>query len=277
MEIHDLSGPWGRLRVAELGACVLGWRPAGHDEVLFTAREARLVPGSMWHSGIPVCAPWFGSGRGAFPVPFTHGLVSRVPWRTLEVTSDERGARVRLAVESPAFAHLPGAGHYPDDLGYRLDVTADARRLRLELTVDSPTRDTVVDIALHPYLRCEAPEATVTGLDGVRFVDYAQGAARGVEFAPVGVGRAVDRVYAAAPPTRLTDGARELRLSGAGARNVVVWNPGPGGAQVADGQWREFACVEYGCVQGGAVAIPAAGSHTLGLTVAVAPRPAAGR
>ncbi|CAL8976424.1 hypothetical protein TESS_TESS_01078 [Tessaracoccus sp. O5.2] len=45
-------------------------------------------------------------------MPFTHGLVSRVPWRTLEVTSDERGARVRLAVESPAFAHLPGAGHY---------------------------------------------------------------------------------------------------------------------------------------------------------------------
>ncbi|MHA6511082.1 aldose epimerase family protein [Tessaracoccus sp. Z1128] len=269
MTIHELHGAWGRGRVSELGGCVLSWAPEGRGEMLWMAREAQLRPGEMWHGGIPVCAPWFGVGTGEFAVPFPHGLVSRVTWETELVEQSDEGAKVVLVLGSPGVAHLPGAELYPPDLDYRLDVRTGRRRLSVELTVTSPTRDVVADVALHPYFAVDAGRAVVAGLEGVSFRDFAVDAAADVEDAPVPVGRHVDRVYRGAPATILRDGSCDLRLSADGAANVVVWNPGPGGAQVAGGGWSGFACVEYGCVQGDAVSIPAGGSHTIALRVEV--------
>lgn len=269
MKIHDLSGDWGSLRLTELGACVLSWRPAGRDDVLLPPPPGDVVPGRMWHGGIPVCAPWFGVGRGAFEVPFPHGLVARVPWTTTSVVSDPDGARVVLDLSSADVAHLPGAEHYPADLGYRVEVSVGPRRLEVSLTIGSPSLDAVVDVALHPYLACDASSAVVEGLAGAHFRDFAAGAAPGVEDGAVAVGRHLDRVYSGAAPLRLIDATRTVRLSPAGARNTVVWNPGPAGLQVPEDGWRRFACVEYGCVQGDAVRIPAGGSHRLGLALSV--------
>lgn len=269
MTIHELHGTWGRGRVSELGACVLSWEPAGRGEVLWMAREAQLRVGHMWHGGIPVCAPWFGSGRGEVTVPFTHGLVSRVPWAMDLLEQSDDGARMVLTLDSPAVAHLPGADLYPPDLGYRLDARMDRRRLAVALTVTSPTRAVVLDLALHPYFTLDARGGAVEGLDGVPFRDFAAGAELAVEDGPVAVGRHLDRVYAAAPDVTLRDPVRRIRLSAEGATSTIVWNPGPGGREVASGEWTEFACVEYGCVQGGSVSVPAGGSHTVALSVEV--------
>lgn len=269
MTTHELHGAWGRGEVSEVGACVLSWAPAGRGEVLWMAREAQLRPGEMWHGGVAVCAPWFGVGRGEWPVPFPHGLVARVPWAMDLLEQSDDGGRAVFTVDSPALAHLPGSDRYPPDLAYRLDVRMARDRLTVALRVSSPTTATVVDLALHPYLSADARSATVEGLEGVAFRDFAEGAADGVEDAPVAVGRHVDRVYGGAPSTMLRDSRGGLRLSADGAANVVVWNPGPGGRQVASGEWTEFVCVEYGRVQGDAVTIPAGGSHTLALHVEV--------
>lgn len=269
MEIHHLTGPWGTLRVAALGGCVLSWRPTGHGDVLLPVRDEDLVSGRMWHGGIPVCAPWFGTGRGAFEVPFPHGLVSRVPWRTVSVGTSDDAAAVRLRTCGADVAHLPGAHHYPADLVFDLAVAADRRSLSVALTVESPSMATVLDLALHPYFACDAAGAVVDGLSGVAFRDFADDARAGVDSGPVAVGRHLDRVYSGAPDLRLRDERRTQALSPAGARNTVVWNPGPRSGQVPGEAWRRFACVEYGCVQDDAVQVGAGGSHTVGLTVTV--------
>lgn len=269
MTNHELHGAWGRGLVSELGGCVLAWAPAGRGEVLWMAREAELRAGEMWHGGIPVCAPWFGTGRAEVSVPFIHGLVARVPWSMDLMEQSDDGARVVLTVDPATVAHLPGSELYPPDLGYRLDVRMDRRRLSVALTVSSPTSDVVVDLALHPYYAVNARSAVVSGLERLPFRDFAGDAQVTVEDAAVTVGRHLDRVYSGAPAMTLQDVSGNLRLSAEGAASVVVWNPGPGGRQVASGEWTEFVCVEYGCVQGNSVAISAGGSHTLALLVEV--------
>ncbi|HJE50769.1 MAG TPA: hypothetical protein K8V15_02105 [Tessaracoccus flavescens] len=266
-QTHQLSGPWGSGAISELGGCVLSWAPEDHGELLFVSRDAELTEGDMWHGGIPVCAPWFGQGTGEWAVPHGHGLVSRVPWRTESLTLGDDAARVTLAVDGAATAHLPGADRYPADLTYRLDVEM-GEALNITLTIESPSHAVVVDHALHPYLKVRAREATVSGLDGVTFVDYAADARANSEHEPVEVGRYLDRVYAAAPPTTLADDVISLSLAGSGTSSTVVWNPGPDGA-VGD-EWGQFACVEYGNVQDHAVRIPAGRRHSMTLRISPA-------
>lgn len=267
--IHELSGDWGRVRVAELGGAVLAWQPAGRDDVLFLSRDAELTPGTMWHGGIPVCAPWFGQGQGDWEVPQGHGLVSRVPWVTDLVEQSDEGARVVLTLTSAAVAHLPGAGRYPDDLAYRLEIEADGSSLTIALTIHSPSREASVDLALHPYLRVDATRATISGLDGAPFRNASDQWRPGRQQGEFAFDGPVDRVYEAAPPLFLSDGERTLRLSHQGASRTVVWNPGPGTTEVADGEWAEFVCIEYGNVRSGAVTIPAGGAHRLAVTLEV--------
>ena len=275
MTIHELHGTWGRGRVSELGACVLSWEPAGRGEVLWMAREAQLRVGHMWHGGIPVCAPWFGSGRGEVTVPFTHGLVSRVPWAMDLLEQSDDGARMVLTLDSPAVAHLPGADLYPPDLGYRLDARMDRRRLAVALTVTSPTRAVVLDLALHPYFTLDARGGAVEGLDGVAYVDKAADGAVRRQAGAVTFAGLTDRVYASAGPVAVVDaaGGREVRVSTSGAEQLVVWNPGKDKAaeipDLAAGEWERFVCVEAGCVLDRAVRLEPEQSHTLTTTIGV--------
>lgn len=261
----EVQGTWGRGSISELGACVMSWEPAGHAEQLFVARDAQLIPGEMWHGGIPVCAPWFGRGRGDWEVPHGHGLVSRVPWRVESVEEREDAASVRLRIDAADTAHLPGADRYPADLSYRLDVEFSFE-LTLSLTISSPTEAVIIDEAFHPYLSLDATKAEVTGLEGIGFRDFATDATAAVEDSPVRLDRHVDRVYDQARATTVNAPSHCVRIGADGAGSVVVWNPGPGGDQVGD-EWTRFACVEYGNVQGSAVEIKAGGKHTLTMTL----------
>lgn len=261
--LHTLSGAWGELDVHEIGGNVAGWRPGGHER-LYRASNAVIGTDDMWHGGIPVCTPWFGGGRGDWEIPFIHGLVSRVRWVPRELKVDDAGARVVLGTDGLATRGLPGADRYPADLTYDLTVAADATSLTVELTVGSPSREVTVEIALHPYLLTDVPNSTVTGLAGVAYDDFAD-ASRAVEPGAVALGGYLDRVYAAAPRTTLTDGDTGLRLDGVGANSIIVWNPGPVNDQVPGQEWAQFACVEYGNVKAGALTIPAGGAHTLRL------------
>lgn len=269
MTIHELSGAWGTARVAELGGCVLSWRPAGGEDVLFVSRTAELTPGTMWHGGIPVCAPWFGAGQGDWEVPHVHGLVARVPWHTQSVEQDDDGARLVMTLSSADVDGVPGAQRYPDDLAYVLEVDVTAAALTVALTVSSPSRDVGVDLAFHPYLAVDATRTTLTGLEGITFQDPLNGWAPSVEDEVFAFDGLVDRVYATAPPLFVSDGARTRRLTNDGATSTVIWNPGEADAEVPADEAEDFVCVEFGNVRSRAVEIPAGGEHRLSLTIEV--------
>lgn len=269
---HRLSGGWGSLEVHELGATVMSWRPLGRER-LFMSSAARPREGQMWHGGIPLCVPWFGRGPG-WPVPWMHGLVSRVRWCAEELCAGDDAARAVLRLDASATAALEGASRYPADLGYRLEVSADAARLRLDLEVASPTQEATLEAVFHPYLAVASPDAQITGLGGVAFHDYSDGS-DAVEQQTTPVLRTLDRVYSGAPPVRLLDGGLTLALEAEGTGSTVVWNPGPAGDAVPTPEWERFVCVEYGNIAGRAVRVPAGSTHRQSLTLSVAPEPGA--
>ena len=260
------AGDWGAVTVHPLGACVMSWQPDGLER-LYVASDAEPAPGTMWHGGIPVCAPWFGVGQGDWQVPQTHGLVSRVAWELLVDEPTATGWYLLWRTDAAATAHLPGADHFPPDLSYTLGVTANAEELKLELGVTSPSTAISLDEAFHTYLAAQQP-TLVEGLIGLRYHDYATDI-DGIDEAALNIDHYLDRVYRGAPDTTLSSGTGTLRLSSENAASTVVWNPGPGSGAVPGEQWRDFVCIEYGNVQNRAVTVPAGGTHTLTLRLNV--------
>lgn len=239
------------------GATITSWHPRDAHEALFVTRSAN--PEAEFHGGIPVCAPWFGLGREGVTVPHKHGLVRWVDWR-FEGARQTGDATVAVWTLSAAeAAHIDGAERYPSDLEYRYEVHF-GRELHAALTITSPTKETVVDEALHSYFLVNSvPHARLTGVvDGDLVVCGHH-----------------DEIYfdAAAGGVRITMPDREITISAQGAKDVVVWNPGPeiaaGLADFDGDDWPRMLCVEVGNIQRNAVTIPAGGSHTMAMTLTI--------
>lgn len=263
--------------VMDRGATIISWHPEQGHEALFATRDAN--PAAEFHGGIPICAPWFGKGRDEVVVPRPHGLVRWVDWDFQGVKDLNGATKLTWTLDQAAVAHLPGADAYPADLRYTYEATFGAR-LDVALTIESPTEPTIVDQAFHTYfLVNNVRQAEVHGLDGAPYRDYLDDLATGIQSGVLEIPGHHDTIYYGALDSggveiRLPD--RILSIDTEGARDVIVWNPGPDYASelkdFADDDWPRMLCVEVGNVQHHAVAIPAGGSHTMAMTIRVASR-----
>ncbi|MDO5736792.1 MAG: hypothetical protein Q4P15_09990 [Propionibacteriaceae bacterium] len=273
--LRAVANPSCRGAALDLGATVTSWQPTGQADVLFLSRDARVSEGDEVHGGIPICAPWFGWGRDDVPVPRPHGLVRWVPWRLVDEVIDDDATTLVWELSGDDVAHLPGAGDYPADITFRHEARfGDA--LTLSLTITSPTTSFVLDQAFHTYFAVsDVMDVVVGGLGGLRYRDYTDGATWHDSTEALHVREHTDRIYDGAPTVTITDADRVLTLTTTGASNTVVWNPGPDGAQSLRGwagdEWTGMLCVEIGNVQHNAVTVPAGGSHTMSMQVAVRP------
>ncbi|OKL54439.1 hypothetical protein BSZ39_04230 [Bowdeniella nasicola] len=271
LHVFDLDASAGR--VSDLGAQVLSWTPHSTNRpVLFTSRragQAREV-----HAGIPICAPWFGQGRTDVSVPYGHGLVRWIEWDLVEEDVSENRARYVWELDHSATEGTPGSDDYPADLYYRYVAEFDSE-LRVALTITSPTQQTIVDQAFHTYFYVDdLARSRIDGLDGSEFLD---GSRRGVHDGTLQIEGPHDVIYfdaiADSPTLTIGEPDRTVTIRTSGARDAIVWNPGPDGAQRLNGfdadEWEHMMCVEVGNVQHHAVTIPAGGSHTLSMSVAV--------
>lgn len=260
----------------DLGATVTSWRPKGHGEALFLSRDAHVRLGDEVHGGVPICAPWFGRGRDEVEVPRPHGLVRWVPWRLVEEKTDEHATTLAWELEGADVAHLPGAADYPSDLSYR-HVARFGATLTLSFTVTSPTTPFVLDEAFHTYFTVSnIHDVLIGGLGTTRYRDYTDDASWREASGDLRIDGHTDRIYDGIADITITDADRVLTLRTQGGSNVIVWNPGPEGANTLTGwaadEWETMVCVEVGNVQHNAVTVPAGGSHTLTLEIASRPR-----
>ncbi len=260
----------------DLGATVTRWRPGGQPDVLFLSREALVGAGDEIHGGIPLCAPWFGSGRDGVEVPHTHGLVRWVPWRLVSETSTGDATTLVWELHGDAVDHLPGATAYPSDIWFRHEVTFGVT-LELVLTIGSPSSDFVLDAAFHTYFAVsDVRDTVIDGLSGIRYRDYMDEGRWHDSDGGLRLAGHTDRIYNGVPEVRITDADRVLTLRGHGITNTIVWNPGPEGADSLTGwagdEWTRMVAVEVGNVQGNAVTVPAGGTHTMSMQVTARPR-----
>ncbi|NLJ54525.1 MAG: D-hexose-6-phosphate mutarotase [Intrasporangiaceae bacterium] len=258
--------------VTDTGATVIAWQPTGYAPVLFLSSAAVLAPGSAVRGGVPVCFPWFGPGRqpGA---PFSHGFARTASW---DHSSDHIGEGGEQRLTYSLCRDDVSDPYWPYD--YTADVGVQfGSQLTVSLTVTNLDTEIVsYEAALHSYLAVGSIHDTrVEGLDGAEYVDKAAGGMRRRQEGSLTFTGETDNVYAWAGPVTVVDaaGGRHIDVRSSGASNIIVWNPWrEKAARLADlgeGEWERFVCVEAGRVLDGAVRLGEGESHTLTTTISV--------
>jgi glucose-6-phosphate 1-epimerase len=254
--------------VADHGAHVLSWCPAGKGEALFLSTASRYGVGTAIRGGVPVIFPQFGemgSGR-------RHGFVRNLPWQFLEADLQDGTARARweLTGNFPAqtLAQLVATKGQQADFTLQLDVQINAQALVIGLTiVNTSGQAWHCHAALHSYLRVnEVAQSWIEGLQHSHYLDQSDAAPLPTG-APSSAGTIdpaqlvpqlspqlrfeceIDRIYVKSPSHLiLRESARYLRLEQQGFLDTVIWNPGaPKAAALKDlvaGDQQQFICIE---------------------------------
>jgi len=248
--------------VALRGAQLLSWRPADGRERLFLGERADLSPGSAIRGGVPVIFPQFAE-RGLLR---KHGFARLLDWAFLGL--DAGGAVFELR-------DGPGTADWPQAFACRLSVALEADAVEIALEVENRGGTAFAfTAALHTYLRVDdIADAALEGLQGCDYEDSAAGGTlRREDHAALGFEGEIDRIYGdVVAPLQLVEGERRLSIAQDGFADTVVWNPGAQlasrMADLAPGEYRQFACVEAGQVLQPAVLAPGGrwrGSQRLG-------------
>lgn len=258
--LETFTCPTASLTIDTVGGRVHSYANAA-GELLYASPH----PSKDSHAGIPLCAPWFGSGQIGSTHPSTHGLIKWVDW---QIISRDIGDTIDLVLEPnhEQISALDGYAGY-EGLTYRLDVHAgDTLTLALAITATHPT---TVDAAFHTYLRAQVP-GTVTiapalERDYVNNVEHNFAGERRIDGAH-------DSVFlgGACQPVQIDTGMCQLVIT-SNQPDVVVWNPGPEDRRFTGDQWKEFFCVETGAVQDHAVTIEAGHTWVMEMSLAVTP------
>ena len=265
MVTHLRSNDGASAMVADHGAHLLSWCPAGADEALFMSSKSAYGDSAAIRGGVPIIFPQFGAlGNGR-----RHGFARNVSWHYIGAGIEDGAAVASWVLASP---DLDAGGGVGDAIeahalpGFRLtfDLRLAGATIDIGLTIANASQQTWrCQAALHTYLRVDALESVrITGLEAAPYFDQTQPASAGVAIAGAATQRdatalvfagEVDRIYPQAPSrVLLQDAQRRLEVRMQNFPDVVVWNPGQAraGALVdlhADG-YRQFVCIEAAAI-----------------------------
>ncbi len=268
----DLEVTTGRCtcRVTDHGAQVLGWAPTGESPVLWLSSSAVFADDVAIRGGIPICFPWFGSGRSGALTP-AHGFARLVPWHRISSTDDDGVVTVVHELAPP----MGSCADFP--YSYRAVLTARfGERLDLALAIHNEGEVAFdYEAALHTYLAvADATALRIEGLEGAPYLDKVTGAAR-VQDGPITISGEVDRVYRSDGTVVVVDtiGARRIVVAKDGSRSTIVWNPGRHRARAladfGDEDWNSMVCVETANVGDESICLEPGASHRMTLQVSV--------
>ncbi len=271
-----LSGPQSEAEILLHGAHVWHWQPRGAAPVLWRSPRTAWQPGTPMRGGIPVCWPWIGRRPDA-PL---HGPVRTVPWTLARTAVLAEGAIE--AVLTLSGADLP-PGPWPQRFDLELTVRAGAA-LDVGLTCTNPNDAAIVHAgALHTYLALgDARRAAILGLGGLDYHQPEQYQTWIRDEEPIlrCTGTELNRTYRDTGPARpvvIDDPVlgRRLRIVRHGSAASVAWNPGVDRslavADLGEGAWTGFACIEAVNTEWDARTLAAGTSHRLGTTITVEP------
>ena len=238
-----------------LGAQLLSAELSGGRPLLYLspwAARQPAVPAVPARGGVPVLFPQFaqlGPGR-------KHGFARQQVWQREPVPSaaakaseeDADALRYTLAVQPGQCDGWPHAAQ----LSLETRRVADGLdwQLRLHNCGDSAFEWSG---GLHPYWAVQdAWSLELDGLQACAGVDQLQSRALPPQAAPWRWDDAgMECLFDGLPPLTLRTGAHELRLSGTGFTQWMVWNPGrplaPGLTDLPPGDERFFICIEPVC------------------------------
>ncbi len=279
--VQVVDGDLVLAEVRQRGAQVTRWRPDGGDDVVFAGSQHQVASDRVAHGGVPVCFPWFANGPRGDRRP-THGPARSVPW-TERGSRLEDGALVsRWSLDAAGVRDADGGAGWPAGLRAELSAELGQDAITISLTASNDGDEPVtVEVALHSYLRVgDVGRVRLVGLDGAEFLDKVASAAQGVPVRAVQEGDVVvdgevDRVYSSHEVVEVHDPVldRVVRVAKEGSGTTVVWNPwqekGSALVDLAEGEWREYVCVETAAAGDRAIELEPGASHTVVQRVSV--------
>lgn len=267
MLTHLQSSDGATALVADHGAHLLSWHPAGCGEALFLSSASGYGGNAAIRGGVPVIFPQFAAmGPGK-----RHGFARTTGWRFVGASEEEGTACASWLLDQSLLtgvgtqsgaAGIDAASVPGFQLTCDIRLVADTIEIGLAIT-NTSTQAWGCQAALHTYLRVDALESVhVDGLQGAPYVDQTRAPPDGEtadapttcqDAGPLAFAAEVDRIYLAAPsPVVLHDAGRRLEVVLQGFPDMVVWNPGQAkAAALADlhaGGFREFVCIEAAAI-----------------------------
>ncbi len=269
--ILEIDHPAVSARVALHGAHLMEWTPAGQAPGLYLSPQTVYQPGKAIRGGVPVCWPWFGPSPVDSTLPM-HGFARTRFWEPGDFSEEAEGVSLKFTLTDDGETRRlwPHAFHL--ELSMHLGAS-----LRLALQISNTGTDPfTMTGALHTYLSIgDIHQATVTGLDGVDYLDTAGPHAMRRQEGPVIFDREVDRGYHTANPIALHDSARQriLTITGTGSRSAIVWNPWIGKSKaltdLPDEDYQRFVCVETANAREDSITLQPGGTHVLSTVIGI--------
>jgi D-hexose-6-phosphate mutarotase len=274
LTVLDVTTPLATARIFTQGAHVAAWTPAGAQPVLFTSRQSHFAPGRAIRGGVPVCFPWFASRADAPQAP-AHGFVRNAEWMVESLTAEPDGAiTVVFTIGDREVSHALWAHQFRARHRVRI-----ARALEMAFEVENlAAAPFTYEAALHTYLTVgDVRQAAITGLEGVTFIDKADGALRKSQPAePLRFTGETDRVFLDTPASvTLHDPVLERRIvvKKGGSLTTVVWNPwiakATAMADFGDDEWPGMACIETANAGENAITLAPGATHLMSATISV--------
>jgi glucose-6-phosphate 1-epimerase len=240
---------------------------------LWVSAKSAFRPDKAIRGGIPVCWPWFAD-HPTDPRKPAHGFVRAAAWDVVAAEPGGKDAtqiRFRIADDERTYAL------WPHRFELELVVSVGAA-----LGVDLVIRNTdeapfTSGGALHSYFGVgNVEDVAIHGLDGRTYVDKVDRLERKVQHGPVRIGAETDRVYLDTTTECLIEDPgerRRIRITKAGSRSTVVWNPwrekAAGMSDFGDDEYLRMVCVETANAGDDVVAIPPSGEHVLTTCIGV--------
>ena len=265
-EIVVLVSPGGSAEISLYGGQVLSWRPTGQPPVLFLSDSFAMTgKGKAIRGGIPVSWPWFG--KAPSPQLPNHGFARTSLWRLAETEYDKDETSALFVLEDDANTRKL----WNRKFALELKVTV-GRTLKLELkTKNTGEEKFSVTEAFHSYFRVrDIEKAVLYGFDGQPYADAASSMGAMVQSGAIALCCETDRIYTHHEGTaNLEDGGigRRTIVKKSGSDASVVWNPwsskAASMADLEEGEWRRFVCVETANLGRRPIEISPGGSHVM--------------
>lgn len=223
------------LMVAQQGAHIFSYQRQGEQPLIWPNPAAVFKQGKGIRTGVPVCWPWFGvfdrnpqsvkAMRQSEQPAGAHGFVRTAQWELAASELEGQALRVDLVLPVPE-GGFPG---WPHQVDLTLSLLLDDQ-LHIRLTSHNRGTDTVtLSQALHTYFAVsDVRKVQVEGLDGLAYIDTADGWAEKKQSGLLHFSAETDRIYLDTPAQLNIvdkDWQRRIQLTSQGSSSTVIWNP----------------------------------------------------
>lgn len=261
-DIICLANQSAECKITPFGATLISYRPKNDEHDIFWLGDFNKFDHiQAIRGGIPVCWPRFAAEKLNADLP-RHGFARISEWRIGDVSVDATKAKAEFLL-------------FPDEK-YNVDATAKliiemTNKLKCSLETTNNGSETFdFSEALHCYFNVSSlNNVLIKGLKGHQYKNSLNGQLYTLD-TDLSIHEEFDAIFMnQTSPVEIIDNGykRVIRLEKSGSQTTVVWNPAKDLAEMSEGQYKKFVCVEPSNVGESFIRLHPNETHKMTLTI----------